>query len=265
MTPFALDKLHLVKVFHQFVVCVDRVGNISIVYLEKDSDDRSSLRLFDCFRSSSHASLSCHARPRLFEDSENEEMFMLFSGETLKLFNFEKILEEQVIQPHSIAETADDDFIQGSRGIKSGSFAEVRLTLSSLGLLSKIKYFKVGILVLCFDNGTLEFYNENTSRRILEYKVLLGRANRENGDLGRVVDVFPSYYAKKNKKDDLLTIIEGFNRMFLLNSRGEICILDFDDDALKVVGSSRINARSNRHFGGHTQSTEKGRLELARR
>ena len=51
-----------------------------------------------------------------------------------------------------------------------------------------------------------------------------------------MIDVFPSYYAKKNKKDDMLTIIEGFNRVFMLNSFGILFIMDFVEHGLQLVG-----------------------------
>ena len=215
-----------IEIYNQFILCVDVTGIISIVYLQIISPKKSLLRLFHIHKTPSLPNPLVSV-PQLLIDSENKEIFIFVINHQVFFLNFEKILESCIIQSHSILEFADHEFIQHALTPGSKLVTQILLDSVYLGLLTSVKYFKVGILGLCFNNGSIQFYNENTSKLILEYK---------NSQLTDVIDIFPSYYAKKNKKDDLLTIIEGFNRIFVLNSFGRIFILDFQKQKLEIVG-----------------------------
>lgn len=155
---------------HQFVVAIDFRGRVAIVFLEKTPTGASLLRPFEFFEPSLRSRLSVHSRPSVFEDSENEELLMLRTGDRLCLFNFEKALEERVVDPHSLLLAADADFLRHSRSPGAEPFAELLLPADA-ALLSKIKFFKVGLLALCFENGTLAFFREAGPRALLEFKV----------------------------------------------------------------------------------------------
>ena len=73
-------------------------------------------------------------------------------------------------------------------------------------------------------------------KRFLNIRYVLYKINLKNSKLRNIIDIFPSYYAKKNKIDDLLTIIEGFNRIFVLNIYGDIFVLDFANFKLTIKG-----------------------------
>ena len=98
-------------------------------------------------------------------------MFMIIIGDSFCFFNFEKILEQNNILSHSIISLNNSQFITNYPQMEFMPFTEVKLDNQFSGLLSTIKFFKVGILALCFNNGTIQFYNETTSKKILEYKV----------------------------------------------------------------------------------------------
>jgi hypothetical protein len=192
------------------------------------------LRLFQSHKSSHINTCSSWSLPTFITDTENEEMFLIVTKDKLSYLNFEKVLENYNIIPHSILHYADHEFLGSSVDPRSKLFSEIEMEENLLNILSAVKFFKVGILALCFDNGSIQFYNDNTGKQILEYKVGF---NHKNCKLRNIIDVFPSYYAKKNKKDDMLTIIEGFNRIFVLNSFGNVFLLDYADNNLKLVGN----------------------------